>query len=203
MSNSRSNLRLLFPCDCVSGRKENHSDPWSAVTKNKLFSDGTKEEILNLVAGEPKTISQLAKALKLSPPSIHKHINELLASELIRDSIEWEKLHPKERYYETNFPVVDTDHCEALHKICKEVSESWADLFEKARPSLERAFEDVALTERGWTFDDLSQCVFARIQRDARKLLEQRGAILPAQQHSNGIAWSFWAEQLGPGNGQK
>lgn len=196
ISGGKSNL--LFPCECVSARQENYSDPWSPVSRHKLFSDGTKEDILNLVADEPKTISQLAKALNLSPPSIHKHINEMLVSELIRDSMEWEKLHPKERYYEPNFPVVRADQCAELDEVCSEISELIADLFDQARPKFERAFQSSGLPEKGWTFDDLSQCAYARIQRSARRLLERRGSIEPPKQHRNGIAWSFWAEQLEP-----
>ena len=79
---------LNFPCECVSARKENYSDPWAAVAKNKLFVNGTKEQILNLVAKQPRTISQLAKELKVAPPTVHTHINEMLTSELLRDSDE-------------------------------------------------------------------------------------------------------------------
>jgi len=194
MNVSNGNLKLRFPCDCVSGSEDDYGDPWSDVTKNKLFSDGTKELIINLVADEPKTISQLAKATNLSAPSIHKHINELLSSELIRDSIEWEKLHPKERYYEPNFPVVRAEECEGLHSICEQMSESIADLFANAYPQFEKAFGESGLAGSGWTFDDLSQCVFARIQRNARELLEQRGMVSPPKPHRNGSVWTYWAE---------
>src|ERR671928_1670416 len=91
---------LRFPCECVSSRRGGYSDPWATITKHKLLPDGTKEEILNLVAHEPKTISQLAEALKLSPPSIHTHINDMVKSELLRESEAWEKKYPTERYYE-------------------------------------------------------------------------------------------------------
>ena len=201
MSVSNGNLKLRFPCDCVSGRKDNYGDPWSDITKNKLFSDGTKEEIVNLVSEEPKTISQLAKALSLSAPSIHKHINELLSSELIRDSVEWEKLHPKERYYEPNFPVVRADECEAVQEICEKMSETIADMFESAHAQFEQAFNESGLAGSGWTFDDLSQCVFARIQRNARELLEQRGLVSPPKTHRNGAVWTFWAEQTNGAEG--
>ena len=194
MNVSNGNLKLRFPCDCVSGREDDYGDPWSDVTKNKLFSDGTKEVIINLVADEPKTISQLAKATNLSAPSIHKHINELLSSELIRDSIEWEKLHPKERYYEPNFPVVRAEECEALHGICEKMSESIADMFASAYPQFETAFNESGVAASGWTFDDLSQCVFARIQRNARELLEHRGLVSKPKPHRNGAVWTYWAE---------
>jgi predicted transcriptional regulator len=187
----------------VSARRENYSDPWSPISQNRLFRDGTKEDILNLIATEPKTISQLAKALNLSPPSIHTQVNELLASELIRDSAEWEKLHPKERYYEPNFPVVNAAECAEMEKICGEISDAIADMIEMARPEFDAAFAKTPLPARGWTMDDLSQCLFARIQRTARRKLEERGAIKPAQAHRNGVAWSFWAEMSENGNGRK
>src|SRR5262245_2996550 len=106
MSMSGGRHDLLFPCECVSARTDNYSDPWAPISRNRLLSDGTKEDILNRLADEPKTVSQLAKELDLSVPSVHKHVNEMLTSELLRVSIEREKLHPKERYYEPNFPVV-------------------------------------------------------------------------------------------------
>jgi DNA-binding transcriptional ArsR family regulator len=196
MSVTGKQLGLIFPCNCVSSSSDDYGDPWSAVAKHKILADGTKEEILNLVADEPRTISQLATALKLSPPSIHKHINEMTATELIRDSVEWEKLHPKERYYEPNFPVIDAAKCAEMEAVCDELSVSIADLFQAARQQFERAFQTTGLPEKGWNLNDLSQCLYARIQRKARRTLEERGAIPPAQPHRNGIAWSFWAESF-------
>jgi hypothetical protein len=42
MSISKGSEGLYFPCDCVSGRQENYSEPWAAVAKNKLLPNGTK-----------------------------------------------------------------------------------------------------------------------------------------------------------------
>ncbi len=53
---------LRFPCECVSSRQGGYSDPWAEITKNKLLPNGTKEEILNVLAQEPKTITQIAEA---------------------------------------------------------------------------------------------------------------------------------------------
>ena len=186
---------LYFPCECVSARKENYSDPWAGVAKNKLIVNGTKEQILNLVAREPRTISQLAKELKIAPPSVHTHINELLASELLRDSVEWEKLHPKERYYEPNFPVVWTEDRAEFEEICQKMSEQFAEIFEQARPKFEQAFDNTSLAEQGWEFADLAQYFYACIQRSARKTLEERGTLQPAEKHRNGVEWVFWAEE--------
>jgi len=51
---------LRFPCECVSNSPGGYSDPWADITKRKLLPNGTKEQILTLVAAEPKTLSQLA-----------------------------------------------------------------------------------------------------------------------------------------------
>ncbi|MCA1816293.1 MAG: winged helix-turn-helix domain-containing protein [Acidobacteria bacterium] len=186
---------LCFACECVSAKREGYSDPWSAIAKNKLLPDGTKEEILNLVAREPKTISQLAEALELSPPSVHAHIGDMVRSELLREAEEWEKSHPTERYYEPNFPVVTAEERAEFASACREMAEQFADLFEKRRARLERAFGKTGLAGRGWEFADLAQYLYATVQRGARTLLEERGALPPRERHANGVAWVFWAEE--------
>ena len=176
---------LRFPCECVSARRGGYSEPWAAIAKNKLLPDGTKEEILNLLVREPKTISQLAKELELKPASIHAHVNDMLKSELLRESEEWEKKHPTERYYEPNFPVFRAEECAEFEALCQEMAEQVAALFEKKRPQLERAFSRTNIASRGWTFTDIAQCVYANVQRGARALLEQRGVLRPREKHSN------------------
>lgn len=64
---------LRFPCECVSSSPGGYSDPWAEITRNKLLPNGTKEQILNVLAKGPKTITQIAEALGLSGPSIHTH----------------------------------------------------------------------------------------------------------------------------------
>src|SRR5918911_1230322 len=54
---------LRFPCECVSSAPGGYTDPWADVTKRKLLPNGTKEQILNIVAREPKTISEMAQEL--------------------------------------------------------------------------------------------------------------------------------------------
>jgi DNA-binding transcriptional ArsR family regulator len=186
---------LCFACECVSARRDGYSDPWAAIAKNRLLPDGTKEEILNLVAREPKTISQLAQALELSPPSVHAHINDLMRSELLRESEEWEKRYPTERYYEPNFPVVQAAERAEFAALCQGMAEQLAALFEKKRPQLERAFRQTDLAARGWAFSDIAQYLYANVQRGARTLLEERGMLPPRKQHANGAAWLFWAEE--------
>jgi len=186
---------LRFACECVSARGKGYSDPWANIAQNKLLPNGTKEEILNLVAQEPKTISQLAEALRLSPPSIHTHINDMMKSELLRESEEWEKRYPTERYYEPNFPVVKAEEHAEFKALCQEMAERVADLFEKKRSKLERTFNKTGLEVRGWTFSDITQYLYANVQRGARELLEERGVLAPPEQHGNGVRWVFWAEE--------
>lgn len=186
---------LCFPCECVSGGRGGYSDPWSEITKNKMLPNGTKEEILNLVARQPKTISQLAEALDLSPPSVHTHINDMLKSELLRESEEWEKKYPTERYYEPNFPVFKAEECAEFRTLCEEMAQQMVALFERKRPKMERAFRRTRLANQGWEFSDITQCLYANMQRGARTLLEQRGVLSPRQKHKNGAEWIFWAQE--------
>jgi len=186
---------LRFPCECVSGRRSGYSDPWAAIAKNKLLPDGTKEEILNLVAREPKTISQLAEALSLSPPSVFTHVNDMMKSELLRESAEWEKKHPSERYYEPNFPVFRAEECAEFEAVCQEMTEQVAALFEKKRPQMERAYRKTGFASRGWELTDVTQCLYANMQRTARTLLEERGLLRQREKHKNGAEWVFWAEE--------
>src|SRR5215213_251956 len=154
---------LRFPCECVSSRRGGYSDPWAEVTKNRLLPNGTKEEILNLVAREPKTISQLAEALSLSSPSVFAHVNDMMRSELLRESEEWEKKHPTERYYEPNFPVFRTEDCAEFEAVCQEMAEQVAALFEKRRLQMEGAFRQTSFASRGWELTDVTQCLYANM----------------------------------------
>lgn len=186
---------LRFPCECVSSRRGGYSEPWAAVAKNKLLPDGTKEEILNLVAQEPRTISQLAEALGLSAPSVHTHVSDMLKSELLREAVEWEKTHPAERYYEPNFPVIKEEEAAELCELCGDLAAKVADLFKKHQRKLGKAFRGTPLAERGWDFAEVAQYVFASVQRGARARLEQDGMLAPPKARRNGVEWVFWAEE--------
>jgi DNA-binding transcriptional ArsR family regulator len=186
---------LLFPCECVSSRRGGYSDPWAEITKNKLLPNGTKEEILNVLAQGPKTITQIAEALGLSAPSIHTHVSDMLRSELVRDAIEWEKTHPAERYYEPNFPIFKAEECAEFRALCEEMSKDLVTIFEKKRQKMERAFRKTGLSKQGWELSDITQCLFANMQRGARTTLEQHGMLTPREKHANGAKWIFWAEE--------
>jgi len=186
---------LRFPCECVSSRPGGYSEPWAAIAKNKLLPDGTKEEILNLVAGEPRTISQLAATLGLSVPSVHAHVGDMLRSELLREAVEWEKTHPSERYYEPNFPVIKEAEAAELCLLCNDLSAKFAALFSRHRRQIERAYAESPLAERGWDFAEVAQYIFASVQRGARELLEREGTLASPKARANGVEWVFWAEQ--------
>ena len=185
---------LRFPCECVSGLANGYTDPWADIAKHRLLPNGTKEQILNLVANEPRTISQLAQALELAVPSVYTHVNDMVKSELLRESEEYEKKHPTERYYEPNFPVFKAEDCDEFRGLCDEMAEQVATMFERHRTKIERVFHRTKLAEHGWDVSDVTQCLYANMYRSARALLEQRGALTPRQKHENGAEWIFWAE---------
>lgn len=191
VKNGQNDLR--FACECVSAKKGGYSEPWASIAKHKLLQDGTKENILNLVALEPKTISQVAGALGLSSASVHMHVRDMLKSELLRSAASREKVHPAERYFEPNFPVINEDEAEELCDLCEEMAAKVAALFKKHQRQLEKAFGKTPLRERGWQFPDVAQCVYASVQRGARELLEKDGTLASSKTHRNGVEWVFWA----------
>ena len=190
-----ANKELRFPCDCVSNLSGGYTDPWADIAKKKLLPNGTKEQIVTLLADEPKTISQLAQALNLSAPSVYTHINDMLNSELLRESEEFEKRHPSERYYEPNFPVLRAEECAEFQALCDEMAQQLATLFEKRRSKMEKAFSNTSLQTHGWELTDVTQCLYANVYRGARSLLEERGLLAAREKHANGAEWIFWAEE--------
>jgi DNA-binding transcriptional ArsR family regulator len=188
---------LRFPCECVSSSPGGYSDPWAEITRNKLLPNGTKEQILNVLAKGPNTITQIAEALGLSGPSIHTHVSDMLRSELLREVVDSDKVHPAERYYEPNFPVFKAEECAEFRKLCEEMSTELVALFEKKQRKMDRAFRNTGLAKQGWELSDVSQCLFANMYRGARTQLEQRGLLSPREKHKNGAKWIFWAEEPG------
>jgi DNA-binding transcriptional ArsR family regulator len=193
---------LRFPCECVSSRPGGYSDPWAPIAKNKLLPDGTKEEILNVLARAPNTITQIAETLGLSAPSVHSHVSDMIRSELLREAVQWQKIHPAERYYEPNFPVINEDQAEELCNLCDDLGAEVADIMKNSFPKLEKAFRSTALQDKGWSFEDVAQFIFASVQRGARTRLEDEGILKAAEAHRNGIDWAFWAQEPAT-NGKK
>lgn len=185
---------LSFPCDCVSGFQNGDTDPWADVAKKRLLPNGTKEQIVMLLAAEPKTISQLAQALNISAPSVYTHINDLLESELLRESKEFAKRHPSERYYEPNFPIFRPEECAEFSTLCKEMAQQLASMFASNQPKIEEKFNKTRLPAEGWQLNHLMQCLYTNMYREARALLEERGVLAARKKHANGAEWIFWAE---------
>jgi hypothetical protein len=79
--------------------------------------------------------------------------------------------------------------------LCDEMAEQMAAIFERKQAKLERAFHQTNLPLEGWTFSDVTQCLFANMQRHARRLLEERGLLPAGQRHKNGARWIFWAQE--------
>jgi hypothetical protein len=82
--------------------------------------------------------------------------------------------------------------------LCEEMAEQLAAMFERKRGRLEQAFRKTNLSQQGWEFSDITQCLFANMQRHARMRLEDRGMLTPRQQHANGARWIFWAQEPEP-----
>jgi len=100
-----------------------------------------------------------------------------------------------ERYYEPNFPVFKAEECAEFRILCEEMAEEVSRIFERKRSKRERAFRNATLANKGWKLSDITQCLYANMQRGARRRLEQRGILASCEKHANGLAWIFWAEE--------
>ena len=58
-----------------------------------------------------------------------------------------------------------------------------------------KRYAKTPLINQGWEFSDITQCLYANMQRSARTLLEERGVLSPRQKHKNGAQWIFWAQE--------
>jgi hypothetical protein len=119
----------------------------------------------------------------------------MMKSELLRESEEWEKKYPTERYYEPNFPVFRAQECAEFKALCAEMSKELFAMFERKRKKMERAFSKTGLSKQGWELSDVTQCLYANMYRGARTLLEQHGLLSTREKHANGAKWIFWAEE--------
>src|SRR5581483_7274877 len=123
---------LRFACDCASAAPV-AADPWVAVAKQHKLEDGAKELILDAIYRQPRTVTQLARQLRLSPPAVHRHITELLASELIREApvAPPKRRSTLERYYRPAFPVVLAADRRAFLPILASLADAIADRFRR------------------------------------------------------------------------
>jgi hypothetical protein len=116
---------------------------------------------------------QIAKELGLSSPTVLIHVRALIESELLRESKEMERRYPAERFYEPNFPVVFAEERAEFEPFCQEIARQIADVFQKRNKQLQQIFSRTELAKRGWPFADLTQYVYACVQRAAREELEK------------------------------
>jgi len=169
------------------------------VRQGKL-RDGTKERILNALHHAPSTITQLAERFGLSQPTIHRHITDLLASELIREESvpEDERAWVVERYYRPNFPIIHATDLAAVSPLLDELSDIFADTFQRFLPSLQTAMARAHLPEREEERDAVLHYLYTTATRLGRAKLEQAGTLPTWPAHRDGSRWLWWAEEPPP-----
>ena len=189
---------LQFACDCVSHLHDTIRDPWSYVARAGLISSETKEIILNKTYRQPKTVTQLAKEIGLSQPAIHKHVGELLASDLMREAHlpDEEKTYRVEKYYEPNFPVLLQEDVAQLEPVCQKVARRIAEVFWEHRDELREAFTGCSLEERGYTVEDILDYLYSKIRRQGHGVLDEQGFFPELPVHRDGSRWVYWAEEV-------
>src|ERR671910_1204998 len=141
---------LRFACACASAAPV-AEDPWVAISQQRKLNDGTKELILNALYRQPRTVAQLAQRLSLSAPAVHRHVVELLASELIREAEAPEdgRRSALERYYQPNFPVVLVADRASLQPVLENLAADIAAAFRQRQEALGNAFAQTSLPTRG------------------------------------------------------
>jgi DNA-binding transcriptional ArsR family regulator len=189
---------LQFACDCVSHLNQPIRDPWSYVSRAGLISNETKEIILNKTYREPKTVTQLAKEIGLSQPTIYKHVKELLASDMMREAHlpDAEKSYRVERYYEPNFPVLLEKDVDQLEPACRKIAERIAEIFWEHKDELEEAFAGTSLEERGYSLENILDFLYSKIRRLGREVLDEQGFFPELPRHQDGSRWVYWAEEI-------
>ena len=196
-STADENARALrFPCSCVSAA-DVENEPWVAISKDGKFKDGSKELILNAIYRRPRTIAQLAQQLGISQPAVHRHIMEMLGSELIRevDVPEAERSWAVERYYRPNFPVVLAADRQTFQPILEELAREFVEAFRGTQEALAAAFAWTSLPGHEERFEALLHYLYATAARMGRERLEADGVLPPWPRHADGSAWVWWAEE--------
>ncbi len=188
--------KLRFACSCASAA-DVADDPWSTVSKQGKLNDGSKELILNAVYLRPRTIAQLAQLLTLSQPTVHRHIREMLASDLVRevDVGDEERGWAVERYYRPNFPVVLASHRREFLPAIEEIAHEFAEDFRDRLASLSEVFSRIDSPDPQARFEDLLHYLYTTAVRMARNRLEEEGALPPWPVHPDGSRWIWWAEE--------
>jgi DNA-binding transcriptional ArsR family regulator len=188
--------RLRLACSCASA-SDVMSDPWAAIPHDGKLNDGTKERILDALAAQPRTIAQLAEVLEISSPAVHRHVTDLVASELIRE-VEVPRDGRRsgvERYYQPTFPVVLAADRVLLDPVLQELATDIAAAFHRRQVPLAEAFARTTLSARGDAVETLLHYLYATAARTARAHLEAEGALPAWPEHADGSRWVWWAEE--------
>ena len=204
VGNALATQQLRFACSCASAAPHS-DDPWAAVSKDGKLKDGTKERILNLIYRQPRTIAQLAQQLGLSQPAVHRHITEMLASELIREvSVPAEERgSPVERFYRPNFPVVLAVDRAVFQPVVEELAQKFAETFRGSQEALASAFLWTSLPGHEERFEALLHYLYTTVARVARAQLEAEGVLPAWPEHADGSRWLWWAEEAPVAPGQE
>jgi DNA-binding Lrp family transcriptional regulator len=188
--------RLRFACACASAAPITE-DPWVAIVHQRKLNDGTKELILNAIYRQPRTITQLAELLGISAPAVHRHVGEMLASELISEVAVTapERSRSSERYYRPNFPIVLAPDQAALQPVLEDLAADIAAAFHRRQDALANAVAQTSLPARGESFESLLHYIYATATRLARERLEAAGELPHWPEHADGSRWVWWAEE--------
>jgi DNA-binding transcriptional ArsR family regulator len=188
--------RLRLACSCASAG-DVMSEPWAAIPHDGKLKDGTKERILNALAAQPRTIAQLAELLGVSSPAVHRHVTDLLTSELIGEvEVPQDgRRSPVERYYQPTFPVILAADRAALDPVLQDLAADIAKAFRQRQELLAMAFFETSLPERGESFEALLHYLFATAGRIARAQLEADSVLPTWPEHADGSRWVWWAEE--------
>jgi predicted ArsR family transcriptional regulator len=189
---------LQFACDCVSHLYQPIRDPWSYVSRAGLISSESKEIILNKTYRQPKTVTQLAKEIGLSQPAIYKHVQELLASDMLReaDLPDEEKTYRVEKYYEPKFPVLLQEDVAQLEPTCRKVAQHVAKVYWEHRDEIQEAFAGCSLEARGYRLEDILDYLYSKVRRLGREVLDEQGFFPELPTHRDGSRWVYWAEEI-------
>jgi DNA-binding transcriptional ArsR family regulator len=187
--------RLRFACACSSAVPV-QEDPWVAIVNQRKLNDGAKERILNAIYRQPRTITQLAARLGISAPAVHRHVNDMLASELIAEvAVTEEQRRGTERYYRPNFPVVLATERAALQPVLADLAADITEAFQRRPEAIVDALAHTSLPARGEPVETLLHYLYATATRLARQQLEANGALPPWPEHGDGSRWVWWAEE--------
>src|SRR5215208_6358623 len=173
---------LRLACSCASASAI-MSDPWAAISHDGKLNDGTKERILNALSAQPRTIAQLAQLLGISSPAVHRHVTDLLATELVAEVQlpQDGRRSPVERYYQPTFPVALAVDRATFDPVLQDLAADIAAAFRRRQEALADAFAQTSLSARGGSNESLLHYLFATAGRIARTTGSQRRATTLAR----------------------